>query len=60
MSFAGAKYYEMGTMLEDYHPYFTQDGEDREENPNQYIANMTNGAVAGFKYFFVKMFLKLW
>lgn len=34
------------------HPFITQDGEDREENPGQYIANMQNGAVAGFKYFY--------
>lgn len=33
------------------HPYFTQSGEDREDTPDQYIANMTNGSVAGFKYF---------
>lgn len=33
------------------HPYFTQTGKDREENPDQYIANMRSGAVAGFKYF---------
>ncbi len=33
------------------HPYFTQSGEDREENGDQYIANMKDGAVAGFKYF---------
>ena len=33
------------------HPYFTQSGEDRDENPDQYIANMTDGATAGFKYF---------
>ena len=32
-------------------PYFTQSGEDREENGDQYIANMTDGAWAGFKYF---------
>jgi hypothetical protein len=29
------------------HPYFTQDGQKGE----QYIANMRDGAVAGFKYF---------
>lgn len=51
MSRTGAKRYEFGDILEDYHPYFTQEGEDREDNPNQYIANMTNGSVAGFKYF---------
>lgn len=47
----GAKRYEFGDELESYHPYFTQDGIDREDNPNQYIANMTDGSVAGFKYF---------
>ena len=40
-------------LVEDYskHPYFTQTGEDREGNDDQYIANMRDGAVAGFKYF---------
>lgn len=33
------------------HPYLTQTGEDREDRPDQYIANMRHGAVAGFKYF---------
>ncbi len=33
------------------HPYFTQTGRDREDNGDQYIANMRDGAVAGFKYF---------
>lgn len=33
------------------YPYFTQTGTDREENGDQYIANMTDGSVAGFKYF---------
>ena len=33
------------------HPYFTQTGTDREENGDQYIANMKDGAYAGFKYF---------
>lgn len=52
MSKAGIDMYSMGDRaVENIHPYFTQEGEDREENPNQYIANMTNGAVAGFKYF---------
>ena len=36
--------------LED-HPYFTQTGKDRMEDGDQYIANMRDGAVAGFKYF---------
>ncbi len=33
------------------HPYLTQTGFDREDNPDQYIANMRDGATAGFKYF---------
>lgn len=33
------------------HPYFTQTGKDRMEDGDQYIANMRDGAVAGFKYF---------
>lgn len=33
------------------HPYFTQTGRDRTGNGDQYIANMQDGAVAGFKYF---------
>ena len=33
------------------YPFFTQTGGDREENPDQYIANMKDGAMAGFKYF---------
>lgn len=39
--------------MEDYkdHPYFTQSGQDRESNPDQYIANIQDGGIAGFKYF---------
>lgn len=33
------------------HPYFTQSGADREQDGDAYIANMTDGAWAGFKYF---------
>lgn len=32
-------------------PYLTQDGEDREDNSNQHIAHMLDGATAGYKYF---------
>lgn len=40
-------------LINDYsiHPCFTQTGIDREEQDDQYIANMRDGAVAGFKYF---------
>lgn len=33
------------------HPFFTQSGGDREDSPDQYIANMSGGAWCGFKYF---------
>lgn len=33
------------------HPYFTQTGKDGDETAVQYIANMRDGSVAGFKYF---------
>lgn len=33
------------------HPCFTQSGSDREDNPDQCIANMTDGAWCAFKYF---------
>ena len=32
-------------------PYITQIGEDREDNPMQYISNFSNGCIAGYKYF---------
>lgn len=42
------------TEGEEKHPYFTQDGEDREDNSNQYIANLQDGAWTGFKYFNIR------
>ena len=45
------------------HPYLTQDKKDGDEGATQYIANMRDGAVAGFKYFdiqdaqYVRIFL---
>ena len=36
------------------HPYFTQRGKDGAEDAVQYIANMRDGSVAGFKYFDVR------
>lgn len=32
-------------------PFFTQSGKDREDNPDQYIANIHNDTVIGYKYF---------
>lgn len=47
----GANEGEAGEYLRAYHPAFQQDGEDREDAPDQHIVNMKDGAVAGFKYF---------
>ena len=38
-------------LQDETHPAFTQDGPDRECDPNQYIENMRDGATAGFRYF---------
>lgn len=46
----GAAFSSPEEMTAEY-PYFTQDGEDREADPGQYIANMRDGAAAGYKYF---------
>lgn len=46
----GVRFYTFKTP-EGRHPYFTQSGEDRESDPDQYIANFRDGATAGFKYF---------
>ncbi|MBR2544839.1 MAG: family 43 glycosylhydrolase, partial [Erysipelotrichaceae bacterium] len=37
--------------IRDNHPAFSQDGDDREDNPNQYIKNLREGSICGFKYF---------
>lgn len=52
----GAGWYQAygGELLFHDHPFFTQSGKDREEHPTQYIANMRNGSIAGFKYFDVR------
>ncbi len=55
----GAIRYEPFQDVPNYHPYFTQEGEDRESNPNQYIANLTDGAMAGFKYFEIEEISKI-
>ena len=36
------------------HPYFTQNGKDDDHSAVQYIANMRDGATAGFKYFDIR------
>lgn len=38
----------------DRHPYFTQDKKDGDHSARQYIANMQDGSVAGFRYFDMK------
>lgn len=55
MSAKGAGRYGVyfGNLFFKCHPYFTQSGKDREDSPSQYIANMRDGSVAGFKYFMI-------
>ena len=47
----GIQFYPMGRCDAEDYPYMTQEGSDRENTPNQYIANLCDGAMAGFKYF---------
>lgn len=41
----------LSEQQDEHHPAFTQEGEDRECDPNQYIQNMRDGATAGYRYF---------
>ena len=50
----GTRFYGAFKGIRPWEPYFTQTGKDREENPDQYIANMRDGAKAGFKYFWME------
>jgi hypothetical protein len=53
MSKEGTLFYGVsGTPEAKNHPYFTQSGDDRDENPDQYIANFRDGSICGYKYFF--------
>ncbi|MBQ7227231.1 MAG: family 43 glycosylhydrolase [Clostridia bacterium] len=47
----GCRFYSVFKGGEGIHPYFTQTGEDRESDGDQYIANIRDGSVAGYKYF---------
>ena len=53
MSRKGTRFYWIfkAKMLKRAHPYFTQYGKDREDHPDQHIANFNRGSIAGFKYF---------
>lgn len=50
-SASGTYFYKRDESQGGAHPYFTQSSPDREENGDQFIANMRDGAWAGFKYF---------
>ncbi len=47
---SGGVYYDEGVDLRGL-PYFTQSGGDRESDGDQYIAELRDGAVVGYKYF---------
>ena len=42
------------------HPYFTQDKKDDDHSAIQYIANMRDGSVTGFKYFDIASLGSIW
>lgn len=56
MSKNGAVPYVANTQVSPEHPFITQDGEDGKE---QYITNMQDGAVAGYKYFRMEQLRKI-
>lgn len=41
-------------IFKENNPAFSQDGEDREKDPDQYIRNIKDGTTCGFKYFMYK------
>jgi hypothetical protein len=49
----GTRFYGISRLFPPHpsHPYFTQEGSDREGHSSQYIANMRNGSWCAFKYF---------
>ena len=47
----GTRFYSMIKLTRNGYPYLTQDGKDRNSGPDQYVANMHDGSVCGFKYF---------
>lgn len=47
----GTRFYGAFKGIRPGEPYFTQSGKDRDDSPDQYIANMRNGSSAYFKYF---------
>lgn len=46
----GALFYSLNMLQYPGHPYFTQSGEDREGEGDQYIAGLSDGGWCGFKY----------
>lgn len=47
----GTMFLSMIKHLKKGYPFLTQDGGDREEGPDQYVANIKKGGVVGYKYF---------
>ncbi len=47
----GNRFYFVTRGLKGKEPYFTQTGKDRNEDPDQYIANIHDKAVIGYRYF---------
>ncbi len=59
MSAAGACFIDDAGKNPEKHPVFRQTGVDGEETETQYITNLSNGCVAGFKYFDLAKTMKI-
>ncbi|SEV99137.1 hypothetical protein [[Clostridium] fimetarium] len=59
MSITGAIPYKKWREIDSSHPYFTKKRKDKDDNPNLYIANMSNGAAASFKYFQIENVMEI-
>jgi len=47
----GTRFYGVVKPPKDHEPFFTQTGRDREDKPDQFVANVCDGTVIGYKYF---------
>ncbi|MCD8307083.1 MAG: family 43 glycosylhydrolase [Clostridia bacterium] len=47
----GDRFYSIFRGIAGSEPFITQTGKDREDNPDQYVANIHDGTTVGYKYF---------
>ncbi len=51
---SGNRFYGISKGPKGSEPFFTQVGSDREDNPDQYVANIRKGVLVGYRYFNLK------